>query len=125
MKKEIKTLNAPQPIGPYSQAILASGNMLFVSMQIPLTPLGDQVAGGIQAQTRQVIKNVESIVIEAGGDSTNIIKTMVYMKDLSQFAQMNEVYKEYFNQSKPARGAVEVSSIPKDCLIAMDAIAII
>ena len=125
MRKEIKTQNAPQPIGPYSQAILSSGNMLFVSMQIPLTSDGKQVADDISSQTHQVIKNIESIVKEAGGGLDSIVKTIVYMKDLSQFSQMNSIYEEYFNQSKPARGAVGVSSIPKDCLIAMEAIAIL
>lgn len=125
MQEIIRTENAPQPIGPYSQAIKANGNMVFVSMQIPLTPSGEMISDDIHAQTRQVIENIESILKEADAGLDNVVKTMVYMKDLNQFAQMNTVYEEFFNESKPARGSIEVNAIPKGAIIAMEAIAVI
>mgnify|MGYP006287635927 FL=1 len=125
MQEKIRTENAPQPIGPYSQAIKATGNLVFVSMQIPLTPSGEMIDEDIHSQTRQVIENIESIVNEAGGELESIVKVMVYMKDLGQFVQMNTVYEEFFNKSKPARGAVQVAEIPKGALVAMEAIAVI
>ncbi len=125
MQEMIRTQNAPQPIGQYSQAIKASGSMIYVSMQIPITPSGEMVVDEIQPQTRQVIENIEAIIKEAGGTLNNVVKIMVYMSDLTNFTMMNTVYEEYFNESKPARGAVQVSAIPKGALIAMDAIAVL
>jgi 2-iminobutanoate/2-iminopropanoate deaminase len=124
MKKIVNTENAPQPIGPYSQAIMPNDHIIFVSEQIPLRPDGILVEGDIIAQTRQVLENIKAILEEAGMGLKDVVKTSVYLKDLNHFAQFNETYGEYFGVSKPARTVVEVSRIPKDALIGIDVIAL-
>lgn len=124
MKTEIRSQNAPQPIGPYSQAIAASGNLLFVSMQIPLKPDGKPAGDDIASQTRQVIENIQAILNAANCNLNNVVKTTVYLKNLDDFAKMNEIYNEYFTESRPARAAVEVSKIPKDALVGIEAVAV-
>jgi len=94
-------------------------------MQILLAPSGEMLPEDTQAQTKQVIENILAIVVEAGGNIDSIVKVMVYMTHLSHFTLMNTIYEEYFNESKPARGAVQVSALPKGALIAMDAIAVV
>jgi 2-iminobutanoate/2-iminopropanoate deaminase len=124
MKEFIYTENAPAPIGPYSQGIIAEGKMLFISGQIPLTPSGVLPGNTIEEQTHQSIKNIEAILKQAGLTLSNVVKTTVLMKDLSDFGKMNTVYESYFANSKPARAAFEVSRLPKDALIEIEAIAI-
>jgi 2-iminobutanoate/2-iminopropanoate deaminase len=124
MKQKILTKNAPAPIGPYSQGVVAEGKFLFVSGQIPLTPDGNMAGDTIEEQTHQSIKNIEAILKEAGLSLKNIVKTTVLMQDLADFAKMNEIYGSYFNESKPARAAFQVARLPKDALIEIEAIAV-
>ena len=120
--KKIETTNAPKAIGPYSQAISANG-LLFVSGQIPVDPkTNDIVSGGIEEQANQSFKNVGEILKAAGLDYSNVIKTTVFVKDLKDFAKVNEIYSKYFI-SNPARSCVEVRALPKGVLIETEAIA--
>ena len=115
----IHTDNAPAAIGPYSQAIKA-GNMLFVSGQVPFVPeTMEIVEGDVQAQTRQSLTNVQAILKEAG------VKTTVFIKDMNEFAQINEVYAEFFGENKPARACVEVARLPKDVKVEIEVIAVV
>ena len=123
MKTVIKTENAPAAIGPYSQGIKV-GNLLFTSGQIPLDPTTGVFPDGIQAQTRQSLSNVKAILAEAGASMDQLIKTTVFLKDMNDFAAMNEIYATFFSEgSFPARSAVEVARLPKDALIEIEAIA--
>ncbi len=123
MKKVIATKNAPQAIGPYSQAIEAGG-FLFVSGQIPLVPeTGEIVAGGIETQTARVLDNLRAILAAAGLSLEAAVKTTVYLKDIGDFAKVNEVYARYFEKDCPARVCVEVSNLPKGALVEIDVIA--
>ena len=98
--------------------------MLFVSGQIPLDPKsGEMVEGGIKEQTRRVLKNIQAIVEEAGGTMEDVVKTTVYLTDLSLFAEMNELYAEFFTENRPARATVQVAALPKNSLVEIDAIA--
>ena len=125
-KTVVYTDNAPKPIGPYSQAIVASGSMLFVAGQVPLDPsTGQLVAGDIKAHTRQVMKNLENILKQAGTSFANVVKTTVFLKDMNDFPAMNEVYGEYFKEKPPARSTVEVARLPKDVRVEIDLIAIV
>ena len=124
MKKTIRTDNAPQPIGPYSQAIAAEGKLLFISGQIPLKADGSLAGSDINAQTHQCIKNIEAILIEAGLTFDNVVKTTVLMVDLGDFGTMNEIYNQYFGESKPARAAYQVVKLPKEVLIEIEAVAV-
>lgn len=122
-KKVISTPNAPQAIGPYSQAIQA-GPMLFVSGQIALDPAsGDLVSGDVQAQTIRVMENIKAVVEAAGGSLDSIVKCTIFLKNMSDFARVNEVYGSYFDEAPPARATVEVSQLPKDVEVEIDAIA--
>ena len=125
MKKEIiSTKDAPAAIGPYSQAIKAAG-MIFISGQIPLNPASGEIAGAsIEAQTKRVMKNLEAVLKAAGSDLDKVIKTTIYLTDLSDFAVVNEIYGSYFNESPPARATVEVSGLPKGVKVEIDAIAL-
>lgn len=125
MKEVIFTDNAPKAIGPYSQAIKV-GNFVFISGQIPIDPkTGNLVEGDIKEQTKRVIENIKAIIESIGGSLENIVKTTVFLKSLEEFSQMNEVYAEYFKDKPPARSTVEVSRLPKDVRIEIEAIAII
>ena len=105
-KRIIRTDRAPMPQGPYSQGV-AAGPFLFVAGQIPMTPEGEYVQGGIQAQTRRVLENIKTI-LEAGGSSLGqVVKVTVYLADMGDFAAMNEAYAEYFPKDPPARAAVQ------------------
>lgn len=120
----IHTTDAPKAVGPYSQAILAK-DTLYVSGQIPYVAATMTVAGeDIKSQTRQSLENIKAIVEKAGLQVTDIVKCGVFLQDLSMFADMNEVYAEFFNGHKPARFAVEVARLPLDVLIEIDAIAV-
>jgi len=126
MMHKIFTENAPAPIGPYSQAIMIDKNLIFTSGQIPIDPrTGNIVEGDIKAQTRQVLKNIEAILIASGSSLTSVIKTTVYLKDINDFSAMNEVYEEFFRKIAPARTTVEVSRLPKDVRIEIEAIALV
>lgn len=113
MKTIINTNNAPAPIGPYSQAV-AAGNFIFVSGQIALNPAtGALVTGDIATETKQVMENIKAILDEAGIDFSNIIKTSIFLMDMQNFAQVNEVYGTYFKDNFPARETIQVAGLPK------------
>ena len=121
----IHTNDAPAAIGPYSQAIKA-GNLLFVSGQVPfVTATGEIVEGDVKAQTAQSLKNLQAILKEAGADFSNVVKTTVFIKDMNEFGQINEVYAEYFGDNKPARACVEVARLPKDVKVEIELIAVL
>jgi 2-iminobutanoate/2-iminopropanoate deaminase len=123
MKKIIATKNAPAAIGPYSQAIEANG-LIFISGQLPIDPATGQLApADTKLQTEASIKNIEAILKSEGLTLENVLKTTVFMADLGQFAQMNEVYAKFFSANPPARAAVEVKALPKAALVEIEAIA--
>ena len=126
MKHEIiHTDNAPAAIGPYSQAVKA-GNLLFVSGQVPFVPeTMEIVEGDVKAQTRQSLSNVQAILKEAGADFSNVVKSTVFISDMNEFAQINEVYSEFFGENKPARACVEVARLPRDVKVEIEVIAVI
>jgi len=122
-KNVISTKHAPAAIGPYSQATKAAG-LIFVSGQIPIDPAtGAVVEGGIEAQTERALKNIEAILHAAGAKIEDVVKTTVYLADLSDFAAMNEVYARFFSAGAPARATVQVARLPKDALIEIEAVA--
>ena len=122
--KFVKTDNAPQAIGPYSQAV-DTGNMLFVSGQIPInSETGEIVEEKIEIQAKQSLNNVKNIVEAAGYKLENIVKITVFMKNMDDFAVVNGIYEEFFGNHKPARAAVEVARLPKDVLIEIEAICV-
>jgi len=124
-KKVIETPNAPAAIGPYSQAIQVSG-WTFLSGQIPLDPAtGKIVSEDIAEQTKRVLENIQAVLAKAGGTMNNIVKTNIYIIDMNDFAKVNEVYKQYFQKEPPARATVQVSRLPKDVKVEIDAIAFI
>lgn len=121
----IHTDNAPKAIGPYSQAVKA-GNMLFVSGQVPFVPeTMEIVEGDVKAQAAQSLKNVQAILTEAGLDFSHVVKSTVFIKDMNEFAAINEVYAEYFGDNKPARACVEVARLPKDVKVEIEVIAVV
>jgi 2-iminobutanoate/2-iminopropanoate deaminase len=124
MKKQaVQTVHAPGAIGPYSQAIKA-GHLLFVSGQIPLDPKsGELVKGSIADEAKRVLENLKAIIEAAGGTLGDVVRTTIYLKDMGQFAAVNEVYAGYFSQPYPARATVEVARLPKDVNVEIDAIA--
>lgn len=122
MKNPIATNNAPGAIGPYSQAIDA-GAFLFISGQIPVNPTNGEVPEGIKAQTAQSIANIKAILAEAGLTIDNVVKTTVFLADMSLFGEMNEVYAENFTAPFPARSAVAVKELPKQVLVEIEVIA--
>jgi len=119
----VNTSKAPAPVGPYSQAVRC-GNMLFVSGQVPLDPeSGELVLNSFAEQCHRVLLNLK-IILEAGDSALeNVLKVTIYMQNLAQFNELNEIYSEYFDASKPARACVEVSALPKGVAVEMDAIA--
>lgn len=122
-KKIINTQNAPAPIGPYNQAVQA-GNMLFISGQIALDPAdGTLYQGDIRIETEKVMNNLKAILTEAGMDFSNVIKTSIFLMDMGQFAQVNEVYATYFTDNFPARETVQVSGLPKGVNVEISMIA--
>ena len=122
MKQPISTTKAPGAIGPYSQAI-TTGNLLFISGQIPVNPADGSIPEGIKAQTAQSIANIKAILAEAGMSMDNVVKTTVFVADMSLFAEMNEVYAENFTAPYPARSAVAVRELPKQVLVEIETIA--
>jgi 2-iminobutanoate/2-iminopropanoate deaminase len=124
-KKTIFTQNAPAPMGPYSQAILAN-SFIFIAGQVPVDPTSGQlVQGDVKAQTRQVLINLRAILESEGASLNNVVKTTVFLKDMNEFGAMNDVYLEFFNEAKPARTTVEVSRLPRDVKVEIEAIALI
>jgi 2-iminobutanoate/2-iminopropanoate deaminase len=124
MKEIICSENAPKAIGPYSQAVRVNG-MLFMSGQIPLDPGTMQlVEGTIQMQTERVLENLKAVLAAAGLSLEHVVKTSVFLKNLSEFPQMNEVYARYFPSNPPARSTVEVAKLPRDVQVEIDAIAV-
>jgi 2-iminobutanoate/2-iminopropanoate deaminase len=122
-KEVIKTSGAPGAIGPYSQAIM-SGNLIFVSGQVPINPATGEIRGDIKVQTQQSLENLKAILAAAGTGLSNVVKTTVFLKNLDDFNAMNEVYAEYFTQDAPARSTVEVSRIPRGALVEIEATAV-
>ncbi len=126
MKKIINTNNAPAPVGPYNQSVLA-GNMLFVSGQIPINPAtGEIIYESIEAETTQVLENIKSILEEAGMTFVNVVKCSVFVTDMGMFGRINEIYAKYFPaESAPARELVQVVALPKNVNVEISAIAVV
>jgi len=124
MKKIISTPNAPAAIGPYSQAVVSNG-FAFLSGQIPLDPATGQLieARDIAAQTQRVLENLQAVLKACGSSFSKVVKTTVYLKDMGEFARMNEVYARYFPQDAPARATVEAARLPRDVRVEIDCIA--
>ena len=124
-KKAIATANAPAAIGPYSQAVQA-GNTIYVSGQLPINPATGEFAGDdIRAQTKQSLTNIQNILKEAGADMNAVVKTTVLLKNIADFAAMNEVYATFFAEPFPARAAFQAAALPKDALVEIEAVAVI
>ncbi len=123
MRDVILTDRGPKPIGPYSQAIRTNG-FLYVSGQVALDPKSGELTGAdIRQQTERVLENVKGILEAAGSNMNRVVKTTVFLKDMNEFAAMNEVYAKYFNSPPPARSTVQVSRLPKDALVEIEVIA--
>ncbi|MGH9581727.1 MAG: RidA family protein [Bryobacteraceae bacterium] len=124
MREIVSSPRVPKPAGPYSPAVRANG-MVFVSGQIPLDPqTGALVEGGIQAETARVLENMKTVLEAAGLSLQDVVKTTVFLKNLAEFGQMNEIYAKYFGANPPARSTIEVARLPRDCRIEMEAIAV-
>ncbi len=124
MKKIIKTENAPAPIGPYNQAIMA-GDTLYISGQIAINPeSGDLVCNTIEEETKQVMANLKAVLNEAGFDLINVVKTSIFLSDMNSFAKVNEIYGQYFTHDFPARETVAVKTLPKNVNVEISAIAV-
>jgi 2-iminobutanoate/2-iminopropanoate deaminase len=125
MKKEIiHTSEAPAPVGPYSQAVKA-GNTLYCSGQIPVDPATGVIPEGIEAQTRQVLKNLGAVLNSGGADFSSVVKTTVFLKDMNDFPVLNALYAKTFTSAPPARSTVQVARLPKDVLVEIEAIAVV
>jgi len=125
MKEVITTENAPGAIGPYSQAVKA-GNMVFCSGQIPIDPqTGDFVSDNVAEQTRQVLTNLNAVLEAAGTNLNNVVKTTVFLADMNDFTEMNNIYAEFFSENKPARATVQAARLPKDARVEIECIAIV
>ncbi|MFC5529997.1 RidA family protein [Cohnella yongneupensis] len=122
--KIISTPEAPAAIGPYAQAVRA-GNLLFTSGQIPLTPAGQLVEGGIEEQTNQVLTNLKAVLAAEGATFGDVVKATVFLKDMNQFAAFNSIYASYFGEHTPARSTVEVARLPRDVFVEIELIAAI
>lgn len=124
MKEIISTENAPGAIGPYSQAIKANG-MVFCSGQIPIDPAtGEFVSDNVSEQTEQVLKNLTAVLEAAGTDLSGVVKTTVFLADMSDFVEMNEVYARFFGENKPARATVQAARLPRDAKVEIECIAL-
>jgi len=122
-KKIIKTDKTALPIGPYNQAV-SIGNLIYTAGQIPLDKQGNMVAGGIKEQTEQVIQNIITVLTHGGSSLENVLKATVFLKDLQDFAGMNEVYAKYFKaETAPARSTIQVARLPKDSLVEIEVVA--
>lgn len=124
MKKVIATTNAPAAIGPYSQAVEVNG-MIFISGQVPVNPAtGQLVSGGVREQTTQCFSNIKAILKEAGLTTNNVVKTTVFLSDMTYFAEMNEVYASNFEGAFPARSTIAVKGLPLNCMVEIEMIAV-
>jgi 2-iminobutanoate/2-iminopropanoate deaminase len=125
VKDRVQTDNAPKAIGPYSQAIKTDG-LVFASGQIPLDPETMQIVeGGIREQTERVMNNLRAVLLAAGSSLDRVVKTTVFLADLGDFAEMNEIYGKFFGDAPPARSTVEVSRLPRDVRVEIDVIALV
>ncbi len=125
MKTIVSIAQAPAAIGPYSQAVKAGG-FLFVSGQIPIVPAtGELASGGVEGQTKQVLENLMAILNSQGLTADHVVKTTVFIKDMNDFGKINAVYGQYFSKQAPARACVEVSRLPKDVLVEVEAMAVL
>lgn len=125
MNQYIHTEKAPKAIGPYSQAI-KNGNMIFTSGQVPFDPITMEIIeGGVKEQTTRALESLKEILNEAGATLNDVVKTTVFIKDMNDFADINEIYASYFGEHKPARSCVEVARLPRDVKVEIEAIAII
>ena len=122
MKKQISTKNAPQAIGPYSQAISANG-FLFISGQLGVIPAGEFAGSSVEAQAEQSLENLKNILAEAGLTFDNTVKTTIFLADMGDFAKVNTVYAKFFKEPYPARSTVAVKTLPKDALVEIELIA--
>jgi len=122
--KVVQTNQAPAAIGPYSQGIIVN-NIFYSSGQIPLTAEGTLVTGDITEQTHQVFRNLQAVLEEAGASFETVVKATVFIKNMDEFAAVNEVYGEYFSTHKPARSCVEVARLPKDVLVEIEVVALV
>ena len=120
--KTVSTKNAPAAIGPYSQAQIV-GNMVYTSGQIPIIPETGELAQGLEAQANQVFKNISQLLKAAGSDMSKVVKTTVFIKNMDDFAAINEIYAKYFTEPFPARSCVEVARLPKDVALECEVIA--
>ena len=119
----IYSKNAPEPIGPYSQAVLVNG-LLYISGQIAINPKTQElIKGSIESETTQVMENIGSILKEASTDFSRVIKSSIFIKNMSDFTKINQIYGKYFNKNFPARETIEVSELPKNCNIEISCIA--
>ncbi|MEM6453278.1 MAG: RidA family protein [Cyanobacteria bacterium P01_D01_bin.105] len=127
MRKIVKTDQAPAPVGPYNQGIVATGAMLFVAGQIPLDAATGQLVGEtVEAQTEKSLQNLKAVIEAAGSDLSQVVKTSVFLKDMNDFAAMNAVYAKHFgDEDAPARACVEVARLPKDVLVEIECIAMV
>lgn len=121
--KYVATTNAPAAIGPYSQGVILNG-LFYSSGQIPLTPDGQLVEGSIEEQTHQVFANLKAVLEEAGSSLSQVVKATVFIKDMNDFAKLNDIYASYFGDHKPARSTVEVARLPKDVKVEIEVIAV-
>lgn len=125
MKRIVETAEAPGAIGPYSQAIIAGG-VVYTSGQIPLDPrTGEFVSGGIAEQTEQVLQNLSALLRAAGSDLESVVKTTVFLAEMSDFAAMNEVYGRYFSHNAPARSTVQAAGLPRGARVEIEAVALL
>jgi 2-iminobutanoate/2-iminopropanoate deaminase len=123
--QQVQTGDAPQAIGPYSQAMIANG-LVFTAGQIPLDPASMQIVeGDIAEQTERVMRNVAAVLQAAGADLSTVVKTTVFLRDMNDFAAMNEVYGRHFGDHKPARSTVQVARLPRDVAVEIEAIAVV
>lgn len=120
--KSVHTKKAPEAIGPYSQGMIV-GDLFYSSGQIPLTPEGNMVGGDVSEQTHQVFRNLQAVLEEAGASLETVIKTTVFIQNMDEFAEVNEVYGSYFSEHKPARSCVEVAKLPKGALVEIEVVA--
>lgn len=123
-QQRVQTDQAPQAIGPYSQAIVAGG-LVFCSGQIPLTPSGELVVGGVEAQTHQVMKNLGAVLEAAGSSYARVVQTTCYLADMNDFPIFNKVYAEYVREPFPARATVQVARLPRDVKVEVACIALV
>jgi len=126
-RKIISTSKAPEAIGPYSQAVHLPGQgLVFTAGQIPIDPANGEISGpSIQVQARQALDNLKAVLVAAGSEMTDVVKTTVYLKNMDDFMAMNQIYAEYFPDNPPARSAVEVSRLPRNVLIEIECVAVV